>query len=133
MKPSVARLKKKAWALFSKYIRRKYADFEGFASCVTCGVRKKLEELHAGHFVQGRGNAILFDERGVFPQCYVCNVRKHGALLEYLDFMKRHYGEKADEVIADLRSLGRQTKQFSIQELEDLIVELVGKQQEGVA
>ena len=62
----------------------------------------------------------------------MCNVRKHGALLEYLDFMKRHYGDKADDVIADLRKLGRQTKQFSIQELEDLMAELWGKQQEGV-
>ena len=121
MKASVARLKKKAWVLFSKYIRRKYADFEGYASCVTCGTRKKLEELHAGHFVQGRGNAVLFDERGVFPQCYVCNVRKHGSLLEYLDFMNRHYGEEAESVIADLRKLGKQSKQFTIQELENLV------------
>ena len=77
--------------------------------------------MQAGHFVQGRGNSILFDERGVFPQDAMCNVFRHGALLEYRDFMVRHYGEKAEEVIADLRKLGRQTKTFSIQELEDLI------------
>ena len=123
-KPSISSLKKKCWKVFSLYIRRKYADpITGHASCVTCGVSKHYKELQAGHIVPGRGNSILFDERGVFPQCYACNCCNHGAIHEYIDFMKKHYGEeKGREIIEDLRDKSRnERKSFTVEELEWLI------------
>lgn len=36
-KPSVAKLKKKLWTLFSEYIRRLYARPDGMCECVTLG------------------------------------------------------------------------------------------------
>lgn len=75
---SLKALKKDLWDLFSKDIRRLYADKNGFCECYTCGVRKYWKELQAGHGIAGRGNAILFDKRIVRPQCYSCNIGKHG-------------------------------------------------------
>ena len=127
-KPTVSGLKKKCWSLFSEFVRRKHADFEGFASCVTCGRRYEWKKLQAGHLVSGRGNSILFDERGVYPQCYGCNVGKRGAVLEYVDFMVRTHGKtKGEALIEELRTLSKKSKTFSIGELEELRADLETK------
>lgn len=44
---SITVLKSKLWKIISEYIRRKYADSEEIASCVTCGDSKHWKELQA--------------------------------------------------------------------------------------
>ena len=117
-KPRITSLKAKAWVVFSQYIRQKYADWQGYAACVTCQRIYYWKALHAGHFIAGRGNAILFEENGVHPQCYVCNVRKHGDQLNYYRFMVRTYGE--DEV-ARLELLSKQSRKFTAEDLNKII------------
>ncbi len=115
---TISYLRNKAvWPVFSKYIRTKYADFSGYASCVTCGVTKRIAQLQAGHFIPGRGNAILFDERGVHPQCFLCNGPLKGNPRKYQEFMLKTYGQ---EVIDELDHLSNTTRQFTEQELIDL-------------
>jgi hypothetical protein len=114
---SLGKLKKKVWALCSKYIRLKYADEYGREKCTTCNEVKHWKEMQAGHFAPGRNNAILFDHRGIHPQCYACNICKHGNLIEYYDFMLKTYGQ---EIVDDLKRLQHTSKQFTLQELLDL-------------
>lgn len=117
-KKSISQLKKEAWRLVSLFIRQRGADSRGFNTCVTCGVRKHYKELQAGHFIGGRHNAILFEPRAIHPQCYSCNVMKHGDQINYFRFMQRTYGDK---VIEELEKLNRTTKQFTTNELERII------------
>jgi len=77
-KQSLSALKKKAWKAFSEYIRRKNADAGGTERCYTCGKLDHWKELHAGHALPGRHNAVLFDQDIVRPQCPVCNIWKGG-------------------------------------------------------
>lgn len=123
-KPTVSSLKKKAWTLFSLYIRLKYTDWRGWNACVTCGVVKHYKQMQAGHFIPGRRNLILFDERGVHPQCYRCNIELKSNPRKYQAFMERTYGL---EVIAELDRLEDMDKQFTPTELEDLIKDLKEK------
>jgi hypothetical protein len=116
-KPSVSKLKKKAWDLFSKWIRSQDAE-KGMNMCITCGVWKPWKELQAGHFIPGRHNSILFDERGVHPQCYHCNVGLKGNPRSYDRYMRTMYGEK---VIEELETLDQQIKNFKPYELEEII------------
>ena len=109
--------KKKAWAEFSRYIRLKYSSDNGMCRCITCGVRKNYKELHAGHFIAGRNNSILFEERCVHPQCYACNICRHGHQLEYYFFMEQKYGR---EVIDELRVLAKKTVKYSIQDFIEI-------------
>ena len=109
--------KKKTWAAFSMYIRLRGADSDGYNQCVTCGVRKHWKELQAGHFIPGRHNAILFDERGCHAQDYHCNVGLKGNPREYDAFMRKTYGEM---VIKELERLDGTEKKFTPQELIDL-------------
>lgn len=115
---SISTLKKKAWKVFSQYIRQKGSDWRGNAECVTCAKIAPWKTMHAGHFIAGRGNTILFEETNVHPQCYVCNVRKHGDQLNYYRFMVSTYGE--DEVIR-LTKLSKKTHPFTRDELTTLI------------
>jgi len=69
--------KTKAWDAFSLYIRtRDCIRFTGDPEqgmCITCKAKKPRKELQAGHFVGGRGNAVLFNEQIVYSQCAYCN------------------------------------------------------------
>lgn len=95
-------LKARLWKIFSEYIRLKYATPDGFVTCVTCGQSKNWKEAQAGHFLSGRNNGILFDERNVAPQCLACNVFKHGNIEEYYPWMLETYGQP---IIDELRKL----------------------------
>jgi hypothetical protein len=77
-KTTVRSLKKKAWKIFSQWIRLKDTDEGGTAYCYTCGDPKHWKELQAGHAIPGRHNSVLFDEEIVRPQCAPCNIWKRG-------------------------------------------------------
>lgn len=115
--PTVSKVKKQAWEYFSKYIRMRNANSKGFASCVTCGAYKHWKELQAGHFIPGRNNSILFDERGCFQQCYRCNVPLKSNPRAYDAFMRSQFGE---EIIKELEDLDRQIRPFKVYELEEI-------------
>jgi hypothetical protein len=117
-KESVSSLKKKAWQIFSEWVRVKDADYRGFIRCFTCGKVGHYKTFHAGHFLGGRRNNLLFNEIGCHPQCYECNVPKHGNQWEYGKRMVKLYGEK---VVKDLEKLNRKNKQFTIFELKEII------------
>lgn len=101
-----AKAKLKAWQAFSLYIRTRDKR------CVTCSAGKAD---HAGHFIDGRHNAVLFSERGVHGQCYHCNVGLKGNKLEYWLFMEKAYGRK---VIDQLIEESKQTVQYKIHDFE---------------
>lgn len=119
---TISGYKKKVWKVFSQYIRKKDADKNGYAICVTCGRNKYWKELQAGHFIPGRHNAILFDERLVHPQCYHCNILLSGNSRNYDAFMRKRYGDKK---VAEFDKLGKyqgNVKQFTVKELNKLYV-----------
>ena len=125
---SVAKVKKGAWAIFSKCIRmRDCLLTTGCASwwlCITCGKRYHIKLLQAGHFIPGRHNANLFSERGTHAQCYNCNINLKGNSLEYRRKIIELYGEGAD---LELEEEARQIKKFTIPDLEELMASLKGK------
>jgi len=101
-----AKAKKDCWDAFSIYIRtRDCLRFTGDPTqgkCVTCNRLYPITQLQAGHFISGRGNAVLLDERLVYSQCIGCNGNppygKGGNYVEYFRFMLDEVGlEKIDE------------------------------------
>ena len=108
-------LKKDAWNLFSQYIRLRdclrTTGCSSFGLCITCGKRYHFKLLQAGHFIPGRHNANLFNEKGCHAQCYNCNINLKGNTLEYRRQIIRLYGAGADEqleaedkIVKDLRA-----------------------------
>ena len=115
--------------MFSAYIRIRDA-FETTGAldeceCVTCGRKKPLFRTHdsiqAGHFIPGRHNAILFDERGCHGQCAYCNDHLKGNWVPYLKFMQARYGQA---VVDELMARDKESVSWKTYELEELQAEL---------
>lgn len=76
-------LHRKAWDVFSKWIRNRDKQ------CVTCGTRVTLQ---AGHFWHA---CLDFDEININAQCSGCNHFKSGNLAVYSAYLINKYGVKA--------------------------------------
>ena len=113
--------KKRAWKAFSLYIRMRDQR------CVTCGVS---EFLQAGHFIVGRHNSVLFDERNCHAQCYGCNVGRKGNIVEYYPFMVTTYGQN---VIDELKLLDKKLVQYKAQDYLDIEEKYKSKLDTGVS
>lgn len=110
--------KKKAWSVFSKWIRTR-----DNWTCYTCGKHYPDSDLHrnsihAGHFITRARNNTMFCEVNVHAQCYNCNVQRRGNIGEYAYRLKKELGEAG---FNDLLERGRKDKQFTIPELEAII------------
>lgn len=115
-KPTLRNLKKKADSIFSIYIRKRGADFDGYASCFTCGIKKRWQELQLGHYESRSHNATRFDEDNARIQCVSCNVFKHGNLPQFaLKLIKEGVDLKA------LHKKALKVHQFTIKELQEII------------
>jgi hypothetical protein len=125
-KKTVTWWKKKVWKAFSQYIRLRDAiattQGQHAVKCCSCGRPYPAFGIgcaQAGHFVPGRRNSILFDERCVNAQCYNCNVTLKGNWPGYYTFMLDKYGI---ETIDELLMKAKQIRKFTIDELEELNV-----------
>ena len=85
---------------------------------------KMRKKTQAGHFIPGRKNAILFDDRGCHVQCYHCNVGLKGNPRKYDEFMRKKYGT---EVIKELEELNDRERKFTIVELQEMIEDFKSK------
>lgn len=124
---TVTRAKEDAWKAFSRYIRLRdslrYNHSTEFGPCYTC---KKIYPnwrvggLQAGHFIPGRRNAYLFDERGVHSQCNVCNKHLKGNWPNYMFYMECEYGPQVVKELRELYTSGQalQRKVYEYQALE---------------
>lgn len=95
----IKKLKKKAWALQSEWIRRKEDGV-----CFTCGKKLPWKEQQSGHFVHG--DSLDFDLRNIHCQCVRCNHWLSGNLIPYTRKMLALYGEDVvDELHAKKHEL----------------------------
>jgi hypothetical protein len=80
--------------------------------------------LQAGHFVEGRGNAVLFDERIVYSQCGFCNGKPPrglgGNYKAYTLFMIDEWGR---EKVLEFMNLKRETKQYKLYQFIEIEAE----------
>lgn len=67
-------------AIFSKYIRLKYADKKGVVKCYTCDVKKHWTLMQCGHYIKRGHLYTRHDERNCRPQESWCNEAKKGNL-----------------------------------------------------
>lgn len=110
-------IKAKAWRLCSEYIRRKYADRDGYVRCVSCGTSIHWKEADAGHFIpKARGAAVYFLEENIHPQCRGCNrFNVEMAKIGYVKYMLDYYGR---DMIEYLEAESRKIKRWRKGELE---------------
>ncbi len=100
-------------AIFSEYIRRRYAVNE-VAECVTCGKKDHYKSLQAGHFISRKQYATRWDEDNVQVQCVACNVYRYGEQYKFGLYLG---AEKSQELLQK----SRQTIKYLDYELQEMI------------
>ena len=85
--------KEKLDAIFSKYIRWKHADENGYCTCFTCGKVKHVKKIQNGHFIPRNILITRFDENNCRPQCAGCNLFGNGKFVDFRENLVKELGE----------------------------------------
>ena len=116
-KPTRKSLIAKLDAVFSTYIRRRYAVNE-IAECYTCGKKDHYKKLQAGHFASRRHYSTRWNEYNVQVQCYGCNIANQGMQFQFGKNLCSQYGDNfADELMIE----SKQIRKFDDVEIADMI------------
>jgi len=118
-KPTRTKLVKKLDAVFSQYIRRRYADKNGLAQCVTCGKKDHWKKLQAGHFISRKHYSTRWDETNVQVQCAGCNVFRYGEAYLFSLWLDTNIGEGTS---MSLLEQSKRIAKISSYELSELII-----------
>lgn len=112
-------LKKKLWGIFSKVIRMRNADENGYVKCISCEKVDHYKNLDCGHYLpKSLGLSIYFEETNVAPQCTHCNRFRHGNQPKYALALIEKYGP---EILEELDKKQRNPRQIKSWEYEELI------------
>jgi len=122
-KKKLSTLKKKADALFSRYIRRKY-EKNGLISCYTCGMRHEFKRIQCGHFVSRTHTSTRWLEENARAQCFACNVWKRG---NYDVFSLKLVEENGIEFLRYLQRKKNEVVRMRLRDYEALIKDLEDK------
>jgi len=116
--PKRSTLVKKADAIFSQYIRKRYADSNGITECFTCGKKDHWKSLQCGHFMSRKHYSTRWDEKNCQVQCAGCNVFRWGEQFKF----GRNLDIKLGKGTADsLEQKSRQILKYNNIELIELI------------
>ncbi len=99
--------------LINRYVRQRDGNF-----CISCN-KQVSGKIDAGHmFSVGNYPSVRFDLRNISSQCIKCNQYNGGSLLEY----RKHLIEKIGiEEFEDLERLAHQNRQFTVNEIKEMI------------
>lgn len=114
--------KNKAWKWFSRYIRARDANDDGYCECISCADQFywKSKKANAGHFIsKSLGNRLLFDETNVNAQCVKCNVNLGGNLYEYSIGLDIKYGKGTAKKLKAIKDKDG-TKKYTKQDYQDI-------------
>ena len=114
---SKSKLVKKLDAVFSKYIRWKYADDNGYVECYTCNTSKHVKEMQCGHFQSRRHYSTRWQENNVRPQCVKCNMFEQG---NQYKFGMRLRAEIGEELVEDIIRLSVKSVKMSLSDYQEL-------------
>ena len=103
--------------VFSKYVRLRAADSDGYGSCFTCGSRRHWKEVDAGHFITRAKFSTRWHELNVQFQCKQCNMNG-GRQYEFGRNLDAQFGEgTAHDILIESMT----TRRYSSVELQELI------------
>ena len=117
-KPKRSTLVKKADTIFSQYIRKRYADNNGFVECFTCGKKDHWKNLQCGHFMSRKFYSTRWDETNCQVQCAGCNVFRYG---EQYKFGRNLDIELGNGIAEGLQQKSKKIMKYTNYELIELI------------
>ena len=104
--------------VFSQWVRASAMDDNGYIECYTCCVKKKFNQIQAGHFMSRKAYSTRWVEKNVKPQCIGCNMFKQGMQYEFGKRLDIDFGIGTAE---ELNILSKQTIKITTNELQEMI------------
>jgi len=127
-KPSRSFLVKKLDAIFSKFIRLKYANKFWNVECYTCGKVHHRKEIQNWHFITRGCYALRRMEINCRPQCYLDNVILKG---NYIQYTLRMIAELWEDIVNELRTIkNKPPEKIPTRRIEEMIQEYTEKVEE---
>lgn len=117
---SLQNLIEDADALFSRLIRLKWADSEGFVACYTSGKRLHYTQMQCGHFISRKHLGLRWNEDNARPQTEYDNCHLHGNLIVFRQKLEEEKPGLVDYLEEAARSVYKPTRE----ELRELITNL---------
>ena len=99
---------------FSRFIRLRDSNEDGFGKCCTCGKLVHWKESDCGHYAKRSHKATRFDEKNCALQCrWPCNRRRNGEEQAHRLYINHKYGEETAEL---LKSKGKKPFEMTTEE-----------------
>jgi len=117
MATSRSKIVKNLDAVFSRFIRLRAANLDGFVECYTCGRPYHWKKIQCGHFMSRARYATRWHEDNCRPQCYGCNVMQQGRQYDFGLNLDREREGLAEE----MHQLSLTTVKFATWELEEML------------
>ena len=112
------KLRTKLDTIFSKYIRLRDTNEDGYGQCITTGKWIHYSQADAGHFMSRRYMSTRWNEKNVNLQSRGSNRFNQGDQFKHALALDRKYGRGTAEVIL---SESYRTKKWSEFEISELI------------
>ncbi len=116
-KTTISRLKRKADAVFSLYVRLRDSNDGYWGACITCDMPLEVKKAQAGHFMSRRFNNTRYEEENVNMQCYRCNVAFNGEQYKYAIALEKKYGDGTAEKLAVMSAVSHPFKKEELQQI----------------
>jgi len=98
---------------FSKFIRLRDSDDNGYCTCITCGTVRHWKNLDCGHFIKRQFMSARYNEKNCHAQCKPCNNFEQGNDANYERFIIGKYGLQELELLR--ASKRHQTKFYKLE------------------
>ena len=106
-------------AIFSLYVRLRYADHAGYVACYTCTRRFMWSEVDCGHWKPRANHGTRWEDDNCAAQCSECN-RVFGGRPE--TFEENLRDDLGDARVARLETLASDSVHFSDEELKEKLI-----------
>lgn len=99
-------------AIFSQYIRLKYANERGLVKCYTCGIEKHWTMVDNGHLIKRAHLRFRLDERNCKPQCKTCNGNQNtnGEVVKFRERMGKEEPGVIEHLYDEMRYVYKPTR-----------------------
>ena len=101
-KLTVTKTKKTADMWFSRYIRLRDADDNGWCRCISCQKPYRWDNIHNGHYIKREKMATRYHEKNCNAQCLKCNKYKNGNEAQYAYHLNLKYGAGTSDLLVIL-------------------------------
>lgn len=110
-------------AVYSRWLRMKYANDKGVVRCYTCSTEKHFSLMQTGHFVPRAHLFFRWDDRFTRVQCPYCNENLSGNLSVFAANLEKEMPGCMDIIQEERQIIFKPTKS----ELKQLIADYASK------